>query len=383
MPSDLPESLKMPPAPAMGVVFAASTSLHPICGPGGAYGRTPLHKAVCEMDLAVVQSELTSRAQDFQKQDDKGYTAMHSACALCMTDPQNSSIATDLVRALIAAGADPSARDKEGNTPLHWAARAGDVGTAELLLLRGCPGDSENDRGETALHWAMRAGRIGMSVVSMLLENGAKASVWNKEFKRPLDIAADGFHDEGENSVIELKKFVDARKRLSKEQRQVLKEAAEQRRRAREHLLRLSAQSRTLILNHPECLEHHPKSSSDWEAPGRVTSIMEKILGTDPKMQAIHSHEITVSQDFDRASLDLLRRIHSADYLSFVNDLSKELEKKHKEENDADASRNAPTVVPFTPMVCYAAMRPILLVFCVSSHFFRFKGQLSRFLSPK
>ena len=203
MPSDLPESLKMPPAPAMGVVFAASTSLHPICGPGGAYGRTPLHKAVCEMDLAVVQSELTSRAQDFQKQDDKGYTAMHSACALCMTDPQNSSIATDLVRALIAAGADPSARDKEGNTPLHWAARAGDVGTAELLLLRGCPGDSENDRGETALHWAMRAGQVGMSVVSMLLENGAKASVWNKEFKRPLDIAADGFHDEGENSVIE------------------------------------------------------------------------------------------------------------------------------------------------------------------------------------
>jgi len=68
-------------------------------------------------------------------------------------------------------------------------------------------------------------------------------------------------------------------------------------------------------------------------------------------MQAIHSHEITVSQEFDRASLDLLRRIHSADYLSFVNNLSKELEKKHKEENDADASRNVPTVVPFTPMV--------------------------------
>eukprot|EP00526_Cylindrotheca_closterium_P002104 CAMPEP_0113658460 /NCGR_PEP_ID=MMETSP0017_2-20120614/31730_1 /TAXON_ID=2856 /ORGANISM="Cylindrotheca closterium" /LENGTH=1113 /DNA_ID=CAMNT_0000572733 /DNA_START=65 /DNA_END=3407 /DNA_ORIENTATION=- /assembly_acc=CAM_ASM_000147 len=349
-PLGVPESLQMPQAPVMGV-FAATSSLHPICGPGGAYGRSPLHKAVCEMDLAVVQSELTSRAQDFQKQDDKGYCAMHSACALCMTDLQNSSIATDLVRALIAAGADASVCDEEGNTPLHWAARAGDVGTAELLLLRNCPKDAKNERGETALHWAMRAGRVGMSVVSILLENGAKPSVWNKEFKRPLDIAADGFFDEGENSVIELKKIAAARKRLSKEQRHVLKEAAEQRKRAREHLLRLSVQSRTLVLNHPECLEHHPKSSSDWEAPGRVTSIMEKILGTDPKMQAIHSHEITVSQDFDRASLDLLRRIHSADYLSFVNDLSKELEKKQREENDADASRSAPTVVPFTPMV--------------------------------
>lgn len=350
-PSALPESLKMPAAPVMGA-FAANTSLHPICGPGGAYGRSPLHKAVCEMDLAVVQSELTSRAQEFQKQDDKGFCPMHSACALCMTDSQNSSIATDLVRALIAAGADASVCDKEGNTPLHWAARAGDVGTAELLLLRNCPKDAENNRGETALHWGMRAGRAGMSVVSILLENGAKPSVWNKEFKRPLDIAADGFHDGGNNSVIALKKLAAARKRLSKEQRHILKEAAEQRKRAREHLMRLSVQSRTLVLNHPECLEHHPKSSSDWEAPGRVISIMEKILGTDQKMQAIHSHEITVSQEFDRASLDLLRRIHSADYLSFVNNLSKELEKKHKEENDADASRNVPTVVPFTPMVC-------------------------------
>lgn len=332
--------------------FAASSSFHPICGPSGAYGRSPLHKAVCEMDLAVVQSELTSRAQDFQKQDEKGFCPMHSACALCMVDPQNSSIATDLVRALIAAGADASVCDEEGNTPLHWAARAGDVGTAELLLLRNCPKDAKNDRGETALHWAMRAGAFGVAVVSILLENGAKPSVWNKEFKRPLDIAADGFFDEGDNSVIKLKKIAEARKRLSKEQRNVLNEAAEQRKRTREHLLRLSVQSRTLVLNHPECLEHHPKSSSDWEAPGRVISIMDKILGTDLKTQTIHSHEVTISQDFDRASLDLLRRIHSADYLSFVNDLSKELEKKHKEENDADASRTAPTVVPFTPMVC-------------------------------
>lgn len=361
----VPETLQMPQAPVMGM-FAARNSLHPICGPSGAFGRSPLHKAVCEMDLAVVQSELTSRAQDFQRKDDKGFCPIHSACALCMTHLQNSSIATDLVRTLIAAGAEASACDEEGNTPLHWAARAGDISTAELLLLRNCPKDATNKKGETALHWAMRAGRVGMSVVSMLLENGAKPSVWNKEFKRPLDIAADGFFDQGDNSVIELNKLAEGRKRLSKEQRHVLKEAAEERKLAREHLLRSSVQSRTLVLNHPECLEHHPKSSSDWEAPGRVTSIMDKILGTDPKIQAIHPHEITVSQDFDRASLDLLRRIHSADYLSFVNDLSKELEKKHKEEHDADASRSAPTVVPFTPMVCLmSGHRPFLFCFYI------------------
>jgi ankyrin repeat protein len=56
-----------------------------------------------------------------------------------MKDAQNSSIATDIVRMLISAGADASIGDSEGNTPLHWAARAGDKGTAELLLLKNCP----------------------------------------------------------------------------------------------------------------------------------------------------------------------------------------------------------------------------------------------------
>ena len=128
---------EMPQAPQMDPF---NSRLHPICGPGAAYDRNPLHKAVCEMDLAVVQNELTTRPREFfQRRDSKGYCPIHSACALCMNDPQNSSIATDIVRALIAAGAEASVVDSEGNTPLHWAARAGDKGTAELLLLRYCP----------------------------------------------------------------------------------------------------------------------------------------------------------------------------------------------------------------------------------------------------
>lgn len=348
------DSAAIPQAPKVES-FSTRLSPHPICGPGGAYDRNPLHKAVCEMDLAVVQSELTSRPPEFfQRRDSKGYCPIHSACSLCMNDPQNSSIATDIVRALIASGAEASICDSEGNTPLHWAARSGDKGTAELLLYKNCPKDAKNERGETALHWAMRAGRVGMPVVSMLSENGAIPSVWNNEFKRPIDIAADGFPDEGAESVIELKKLMSLRKRLNKEQRKILNDAAEQRKEAREHLLRISLQSRTLVLNHPECLEHHPKSSSDWEAPGRITSILDRLLGKDQKRPAILEHEITVSQEFDRAKLDLLSRIHSAEYLSFVNDLSKDLERQQKEDNKDSTNDNGtmkPAVVPFTPMV--------------------------------
>ena len=48
--------------------------------------------------------------------------------------------------------------------------------------------------GETALHWAMRAGRIGMKTVRVLLENGARSSIFSLDYKRPLDVAVDGFH---------------------------------------------------------------------------------------------------------------------------------------------------------------------------------------------
>lgn len=214
--------------------------------------------------------------------------------------------------------------------------------------------DAKNEHGETPLHWAMRAGRAAMSVVSVLLENGARPSVWNKTFKRPIDVAADGFHDE-DDPVFKLKVLMSQRKRITKEQRNRVKDAADQRKEARANLLKVSVQSRTLVLNHPECLEHIPKSSGDWEAPGRIVSIMDCLLGRDQR-NFIHEHEIIVSQDFDKAKLDLLSRIHSTDYLSFVNKLSKDLERQQKEmnggnNNSSDNGTTTPPVVPFTPMV--------------------------------
>ena len=133
------ESNELPRAPEMDG-FGSASSPHAVCGPGSSYGRNPLHKAVCDMDLSTLQEELSfGRPQEyFQRRDEAGYCPIHSACSLCLKG-DNSSIATDIVRMLATAGADVTVCDEEGNTPLHWAARAGDDGTTKYLLLRNCP----------------------------------------------------------------------------------------------------------------------------------------------------------------------------------------------------------------------------------------------------
>ena len=130
--------------------------------------------------------------------------------------------------------------------------------------------------------------------------------------------------------------------------------------------MRCSSQCRTLVLHHQECLDHLAKSAHDWEVPDRIDNIMSTLAtrtvencGPDDE-ENFNPHEVTVSDDFERATLELLSRIHSAEYLSFVNDLSKELERKRKQHlieeaqsrssDDYEPEQPMP-VVPFTPMV--------------------------------
>ena len=138
-------------------------------------------------------------------------------------------------------------------------------------------------------------------------------------------------------------------------------EVTQEKREARANLLSLSGQSRTLVLHHPECQEHVPKSASDWECPDRVVSIMQRIVQHNDEESGVFPHEVTISSDFDRASLEVLSRVHSAEYLSFVHKLSKDLEQQQRDEmdNEEDSPEDGPapppppTSVPFTPMVSH------------------------------
>ena len=226
--------------------------------------------------------------------------------------------------------------------------------------------DAKNHQGETPLHWAMRAGRAGVEVVGVLLENGARPSELNKSFKRPVDVAADGYEDDPASTAPkrQLEKPLEKRKRVTKEEKRLLMEVTEERKEVRENLLKRSAQSRTLVLHHPECLQHIPKSSTDWEAPDRITAIMGRVAPPEQDIagrSVLMPYEVTLSSEFERAKLDLLSRVHSTDYLAFVNDLSKELEQRQKDEahaageeyEDHKSGTLTPPVVPFTPMVRY------------------------------
>ena len=45
---------------------------------------------------------------------------------------------------------------------------------------------------------------------------------------------------------------------------------------------------RTLVLHHPECLEHGEPGGEDWEGPDRVTAILSKIAGESDKVVRVH-----------------------------------------------------------------------------------------------
>jgi uncharacterized protein len=70
-------------------------------------------------------------------------------------------------------GADVNCRDKDGLTPLIWAAIQGHEEIVRLLLERGGELEAKNHNGDTALMWASVMGH--KDVVELLLNHGANA----------------------------------------------------------------------------------------------------------------------------------------------------------------------------------------------------------------
>lgn len=326
---------------------------------GDTITRSPLHQAVCDGLMHEVKAMIEMPVKEngiVNQADTCGFSPLHSAVSLKTVGTEFKAL--EMATLLLSADANVNMLDLNGNTALHWAARSGNSEVVELLIRKNCSIDLQNKMGDTALHWAMRAGDRGMVAVRVLLDNGARPSMYNHESKRPIDVAATGFASEigGSNGI----------KRRTRLGTSSESDLVQEKKQSRGNMFFHSSQARTLILHHPECLEHAPKSESDWEAPDRINCITKAISPHNSEEESVVNHyEVQVSTDFDRASLELLSRVHSAEYLTFVNDLSKELERRRKAkviENAANMMQspsrtNAPSVVPFTPMVQRSMMK--------------------------
>ena len=92
----------------------------------------------------------------------------------------------DIVKALLAAGADIGAKDNDGDAALVWAVEEGRADIVEMLLAAGADINAQNEDGETALVLAIGAGDV--DVVKLLLDAGADIHVKDKDGDTARDV---------------------------------------------------------------------------------------------------------------------------------------------------------------------------------------------------
>jgi ankyrin repeat protein len=118
-------------------------------------------------DIEVIRAILAKGA-DLERHDVWDGTALMHAAERGLPE---------MVAVLLAAGANPLARDKEGRGALIFGARSGNSKVVELLLAAGTKAGERDRYGDTALMAAAAAGNPDS--VRMLLDRGAKVNARN------------------------------------------------------------------------------------------------------------------------------------------------------------------------------------------------------------
>ena len=92
------------------------------------------------------------------------------------------------VHLLLAMGAGPNSRRRDGESPLHRAVWRGRAAVSGLLLAAGANPNSTSREGVTALHWA--AENAYTAVLGLLLAAGADPNITSRAGDTPLYLAA-------------------------------------------------------------------------------------------------------------------------------------------------------------------------------------------------
>ncbi|KAM0489968.1 hypothetical protein ACHAP8_012031 [Fusarium lateritium] len=157
------------------------------------FGWTALHVAAYKGNMTLVK-DLSSHGWDLADEDDYGRTALDLAAYYG---------SVELVQSLLAMYPNAEYRDRDGQTPLHYAVSSNskkDIRLLECLVAAGCDVSKASVSGETALH---RAAQFNLSeVVVWLLGTGSKISAKDAQWKTALHVAASF------NAVLVIEKFL-------------------------------------------------------------------------------------------------------------------------------------------------------------------------------
>ena len=141
-----------------------------------------LLEAIWADDIALVKALLAAGA-DPHARSDSDWTPLHSAA---------SADKVEAIKALLAAGGDVNAVAKNSATPLHQAAFYDAVEAIKVLLAAGANVDVRGGDRETPLIWAACGGSV--EAIKALLAAGANVNVRDEEGDTPLRCAVSEEH---------------------------------------------------------------------------------------------------------------------------------------------------------------------------------------------
>jgi cytohesin len=155
------------------------------CGPSAS--DISIHDAAAGGHIKAIKQHLAAGA-DVSAKDRYGATPLHRAAT------------TEIAELLIAKGADVNAKGKGGQTPLHYAAGEGHMEIVELLIAKGADVNAAIKNGHTALNYT----KLHPETAELLRKHGGKmgkqlrAADTNRKISKPqanralLEAAKDG-----------------------------------------------------------------------------------------------------------------------------------------------------------------------------------------------
>jgi ankyrin repeat protein len=138
-----------------------------------------LSRAITAHDLAKVQELIASGVN------------VNKSYSFALMTPLGAAATydnTEIVEALIAAGANVNARSSGGNTALHWAANTEQPKNVKILIAAGADVNARNNIGATPLYNACYRGE-DTTIIHALLDAGANIDTPNDHGQTPLFLA--------------------------------------------------------------------------------------------------------------------------------------------------------------------------------------------------